>query len=285
MAQAVITCGQCGHRLSLRDTVCPQCKSPVDFSTPEPKDPIICKSCGQRNAPEAEYCQSCGVRLGSGPAVRSKQQKSPKPPTKVQNGARPRDPWPFVALAAIIVLVAVVVYTEWDSHPSSPASSTTTVQTQKTLPASTTATPQEIERAREAADANPRDATLRLRLANLQQDAGLFSPAVDNYTKYLKTEPDNADARVDLGVCYYNLGLTDSTHAMAHFSSAVKEMRIATQRNPVHQPAAFNLGIVFLQMGELDSSNSWFRRTVAINANTDLGSRAKKILEQHSGLQ
>jgi ribosomal protein L40E len=285
MAQAVITCGQCGHRLSLRDTVCPQCKSPVEFAAVVPRDPAVCASCGQKNDPEADYCQSCGVRLGVGPATRPKSPKGSKLGGKPQEPGQKKDPWPYIALVAIVALVAVVVYTEWDTKPPAAAPPSSASQAPAAMPAAPKISPKEIEQAREAADANPRDASLRLRLANMQQDAGMFTPAIENYRKYLTVQPDSPDARVDLGVCYYNLGLSDTAHAMAHFTLAVKEMRTAIQRNPAHQPAAFNLGIVFLQMGEFDSSNAWFRRTAGINAQTDLGSRATKILEQHSSLQ
>ena len=173
------------------------------------------------------------------------------------------------------------MYTEWFSRPSSSSSSASgSAGSSDNQPPKVSA--QDIERARQAADASPKDNSLRLRLANLQQDAGFFLPAIEDYKKYLAAQPSNVDARVDLGVCYYNLGLSDSAHAFDDYSSAVKEMRNAFVRVPSHQPAAFNLGIVFLQMGEMDSSNAWFKRVVAINARTDLGTKAQKILEQHS---
>ncbi len=283
MAQALITCGQCGHRLTLRDTVCPNCHTPVDFTATDPGEAVVCKACGQKNDPAADYCQSCGVRLKALPPPKPKPPKAQKRPVKSQSGEKRKDYWPYIALVAILALAGVIAYTEWFSRPSS---SSTTTET-KEFPSNQTpkVSAAEIEQARQAAEASPGDMSLRLHLANMQQDGGFYLPAIENYKKYLAKEATNANARVDMGVCYYNLGLTDSVHAFDDYSTAVKEMRRAFEQVPSHQPAAFNLGIVFLQMGEMDSSNAWFRRATAINTQTDLGKRAQKILEQHGSVQ
>ena len=283
MAQAVITCGQCGHRLTLRDTVCPKCNTPVDFAAAENVDASVCKACGQKNDPAAEYCQSCGVRLKPLPPAKTKPPKPPKQSGKPQGGGKRKDYWPYIALVAILALAGVIAYTEWFATPPSSSASSGT----KEFPSSQTpkVSAEDIERARQAADANPNDMSLRLRLANMQQDGGFYLPAIDNYKKYLAKEGANANARVDMGVCLYNLGLTDSVHAFDDYSAAVREMRRAFEQVPSHQPAAFNLGIVFLQMGEMDSSNAWFKRAAAINAQTDLGKRAQQIVTQHANVQ
>ena len=279
MAQANITCGQCGARLTLRDTVCPQCNTPVEFSATERAGDIFCPSCGQSNDAVAEFCQSCGVRLKSTPAPKPKQPKPSKGVQKGRHGEGRRDYWPYVAVLAIVALVGVVLYTEWFSRPSS--SSEPTEPREFPSSQTTKVSSRDVEMARQAADANPSDPSLRLRLGNVQQDAGQYRPAIDSYQKYLGVHPEDANARVDMGVCYYNLGLSDSLHAFEDFSTAVREMRNAFNRVPTHQTAAFNLGTVFLQMGEMDTSNVWFQRAVAINAQTDLGKRAQKILDQH----
>jgi hypothetical protein len=64
--------------------------------------------------------------------------------------------------------------------------------------------------------------------------------------------------------------------------TAVQEMELALKYRPDHQPAAFNLGIVHLTMGELETSNRWFSRAVELNPSSELGVRAKRILEQHT---
>ena len=58
-------------------------------------------------------------------------------------------------------------------------------------------------------------------------------------------------------------------------------MREANNASPRHQPSAFNLGVVYLHMQDLDESNKWFRRAVELNKDSDLGKRAQDILNQH----
>jgi len=90
------------------------------------------------------------------------------------------------------------------------------------------------------------------------------------------------NARVDLGICYDQLALQDSNNAPRYFAMAVQEMRTVADNAPTHQPAAFNLGIVNLHMGNLEESNKWFKRAVELGRNTELGMRAQKILQQHT---
>ena len=90
------------------------------------------------------------------------------------------------------------------------------------------------------------------------------------------------NARVDLGICYFELGKIDSTQSAALFSQAINEMESTLKNNPKHQPGAFNLGIVYLYSGDMKESNKWLQKTVELNPESDLGKRAKAILEQHN---
>jgi len=49
-----------------------------------------------------------------------------------------------------------------------------------------------------------------------------------------------------------------------------------------HQPSAFNLGVVYLHLSELEESNKWFRKAVEINRESDLGKRAQNMITQHA---
>ena len=86
-------------------------------------------------------------------------------------------------------------------------------------------------------------------------------------------QPRDADARVDMGVCYYNLG---------DFNTAITEMETALKYNPHHQIALLNLGIVNLSAGNLEKSKEWLEKAVNENPNTDVGKRAKELLESHA---
>jgi tetratricopeptide (TPR) repeat protein len=133
-----------------------------------------------------------------------------------------------------------------------------------------------------AVAAHPGDAAAVLRLANGLHDNGMIPRAIEQYQKYLKMHPDDADARVDFGICYDQMGMADSAQSAKYYGLAIQEMERALKGTPGHQPAAFNLGIVNLHRGQLEESNAWFKKAVALNKSSELGMRAQQILQQHS---
>lgn len=141
---------------------------------------------------------------------------------------------------------------------------------------------EEIQTFEKRADANPSDADARLLLANALHDKGLFSRAAQEYKKYLVMRPDNPDARVDLGICYYSLAQADSANGERLYPLALQEMETAFKKSPTHQPAAFNIGIVNLHLGNMEASRTWFKRAVDLNKSSELGTKAQQMLDQHT---
>jgi tetratricopeptide (TPR) repeat protein len=134
----------------------------------------------------------------------------------------------------------------------------------------------------QAVAANPGNSDALLDLANALHDNGMYPRAIATYQKYLALKPDDPNARVDLGICYYELAGHDTAHTGVLFSTAIKEMETALKRNPRHQPAAFNLGVVNLSMGNLEQSRTWFRKAADLDKKSELGIRAQKMLDQHA---
>jgi tetratricopeptide (TPR) repeat protein len=188
------------------------------------------------------------------------------------------------AIAVALLFGGLVVYTELQreipeaeehNHPVSEAGHT--------------ADP-EIDRLQEVVDANPDDDESLLRLANLLQDHSSHEReylvrAITAYQKYLGRNPGNENARVDLGICYFEMARTDTVHGTALIDRAISEISTVAEANPQHQAAAFNLGIVTLNVGRTEEAARWFERTVAINPESDLGVRANRLLEQHTFAQ
>jgi Flp pilus assembly protein TadD len=85
--------------------------------------------------------------------------------------------------------------------------------------------------------------------------------------------PKDADARVDMGICYKELG---------NFKEAENEMKTALQYIPNHLNAHYNLGIVYLSEGNFQESNTWFKKTVALDPASEVGKRAQQLLTQHN---
>jgi tetratricopeptide (TPR) repeat protein len=128
----------------------------------------------------------------------------------------------------------------------------------------------------------PDDAPAWLRLSNMLQDAKLYPRAIESYGKYLELKPDDPDARVDLGVTYYEYAISDSTKRVEYLSLAQKNFEYALNQNPKHQLAMFNLGIVFLQDGDMHGANTWFTKCAAVDTSTDTGKKAQMMIHQHT---
>jgi tetratricopeptide (TPR) repeat protein len=131
---------------------------------------------------------------------------------------------------------------------------------------------EEISQLEEKIKANPEDMESILHLSHLLQDSGLYEKAITNYKKYLEKNPKNADARVDMAICYYNLN---------DYTSAINEMETAIKYQPSHQLAHLNLGIVNLAAQNIDASKSWFRKTFELDPNSEAGKRAQELLNSH----
>lgn len=245
MAVPVLVCGDCGAKLSHNDVTCPQCGAVVEH-------------------------QGAPGHVGKTPQA-SRSRRSFK-----------FELWHVAAGIILVGVLAVFVYQE-----------ITRVQPGQqqhvhgNVPEETAAMLREIERLEQAVRNNPDDKGSVLRLANLLHDNSMNDPrllvrAVDAYRKYLTLNPSDPDARVDLGICYFEMSRVDSTQRAELLGMAIVEMESVHNAVPSHQAATFNLGIVNLFGGNADASTSWFRKTVDLDANSELGRRAQRLLEQHA---
>ena len=119
---------------------------------------------------------------------------------------------------------------------------------------------------------NPEDYKSLLELAHLKNDSGLFEAAIQNYKTYLDKNPKDADARVDMGVCYFNL---------RDYPNAIKEMETALTYVPNHQIAHLNLGVVNLSAGNIEKSKEWLKKAYDLNPTSEVGKKAEQLLNNH----
>ncbi len=130
---------------------------------------------------------------------------------------------------------------------------------------------QRIEELEKQVAVNPQDENKILELANLLHDSGFFDRAIENYKKYLELKPNNTNALVDMGICYFEL---------QKYTEADSVMKIAVRIDPQHQQANFNLGIVNLAAGKVDDTKNGLGNMV-INPNSEIGKKAEQILQSH----
>jgi cytochrome c-type biogenesis protein CcmH/NrfG len=294
MAVAKLICGDCGTPLGSGDTRCSSCGAVIEPpASVQPAPAAVaggrCDVCGRQNPAGSTVCDSCGARLAGSAkekraSVRQRKQredvarKSDRPGPHAPTGALKHfEPWQVISAIAVVGLIAYLAYVNTGAEGNTSRIAAPAPPVKAPAPML-----QDVGPLQQAVDANPKDAAALLRLANALHDNRTFGRAAEVYRRYLALVPGNPDARVDLGVCYFEMGQQDSAQAGKYFAMAVQEMQTAVKATPTHQPSAFNLAVVYLHMGDVEESNRWFRRAVELNKDSELGTRAQRILEQHS---
>ncbi len=261
-------CSSCGTAIQLPGESAPKAPKPQPSSST-----VTCTACGQRNAADAVTCVSCGTLLQKKPVVREAPPAGQKRPA----GGR-KSPfsffqsWKFTAVVAVVLIGIIVAITL--TRRSNPHETGTVAPGEEGMI-------QEIEALQKKVDASPNDAPSILRLANLLQDVRFFPRAIDMYQRYLTLEPNNPDARVDLGTTYFAFSFTDTTHRDELLGLARQEIRQVMQAEPKHQLAYFNFGIISLHTGDMEEAMDAFRKCIAIDSTSDAAKKARQFLSQH----
>lgn len=259
---------------------------------------IICDNCGEENPLTETTCISCGARLKNSVArvaKKTKVSKTQKPETsqtvkslnkkknryvkkkndqkKQANTEKEIDSKKIILIAASIAILALVILLTsgvFESQPS--VTSNISGNTQNNESGINLNNIQQINELEAKLKANPNDRETLLKLAHLQNDSGFYEKAIPLYQKYLAQVPSDADARIDMGVCYYNI---------RDYDSAIKEIKIALTYKPDHQIGNLNLGIVNLAAGNMKEAMKWLQKAVDLGPETDIGKRAKELLNSH----
>jgi tetratricopeptide (TPR) repeat protein len=121
------------------------------------------------------------------------------------------------------------------------------------------------------ANADPKNAAVRVELANLYFNAERFDRAVPWYEAALKLNPKDVNASTDLGVCYYYTQQDDKALAQFERSLAI---------DPSHVKTLFNQGIVrAFGKQDIDGATKSWQRVIAIAPDSEEGKKAKQILD------
>jgi len=286
-------CAECGFKIEGEFKFCPNCGSQInsgitlsDKMTGNAEEIIVCKNCGEENPVENSECFSCGIsllgnknkkqnRTGQDDKKNHRERinrKNTSAESKIVSEEKVLDNKKILVISSAIVVIfifALIISGVFDSEVKT---NITQINEQSTGSGVNLANLDEISDLESKVNANPDDLESTLHLAHLLQDSGLLEKAIANYKKYLVKYPENADARVDMAICYYNLG--DNT-------TAISEMETAIKYQPKHQIAHLNLGIVNLTARNIEASKEWFRKTVDLDPNSEAGKRAQELLSSH----
>jgi len=115
----------------------------------------------------------------------------------------------------------------------------------------------EIASLKAAIEKNPKDAASLIRLANMYHDARKFEEAVQYYKRGLEVTPKDVDARTDMGICLYEMGMADD---------AIAQFRTSLSYDPKHWQTWLNLGIVALSSkNDVKTATDAFNKVEEIN--------------------
>ena len=277
------SCAACEGEIQWGERFCRNCGKPVEWPADAqgvelgegPEGSAICKNCGSGNPAGAGFCGSCGAKLPTQAKSTSDLRKAGKPRQasgkEKEAQSSPLFSWKVIfgfLGVLLLILIGVEVFS-----PREQTGSQSTSSTMSSAPVANMGAMNQITELEKRVSANPNDMQMLLTLANACQDGRFFDKAIAHYKRYLEKNPKDANARVDLGVCYYESGNSDE---------AQNQMLTALKYDPKHVSAHFNLGIVNLSARRIQEANGWFKKTIALSPNSEMGQKAKQILEQHS---
>ena len=298
------TCPACGISIAPGTTACENCgqdltvvleAAPVNAAMP-PSSPDsaassasesqYCTQCGVRISGSDRFCGSCGSPLSAAQRIAASGDTARKgrptrtvsrSPKKSQKSASETPgklelntaSW-LIIIASSIILTVIVVLGILREETNTAADAEQQAPEQEQAAGQQPVDMAQLEALRKQADEQPDDAAAQLRYANALHDAKLVDQAIVRYKLYLEKHPENPDARVDLGICYFE---------KKDYPSAITEMQTAVAANPGHQLGNYNLGIVNMNAGNMGAARTWFEKARDIDPNSPIGKHAVEILK------
>ncbi len=300
-------CPECGSKFDRKYKFCPDCgfnlskhesdstesfqQSASAEASVDNLNKIICDNCGEENDINNSNCVSCGVKLSNRKLPASDNLNVPKAYTKKQNTNKKGKPnnsikqniinpqkknlnkIKSITIIAIGLGVALIILMFSGVFDSIISPSSTSVKNMDQNSGVDLANIQKINSLEEVVKNNPKDSKSILELAHLKNDSGMYEQAIVNYKQYLSLVPSDPDARIDMGICYYNL---------QNYDEAINQMEQALKYDPKHQIGFLDLGIVNLAAGNLNKSKEWLEKAVKLDPNSEYGKKAEELLKSHN---
>lgn len=123
-------------------------------------------------------------------------------------------------------------------------------------------------------EAAPTDTSLLLELAHLRQDAHQMVEAAEAYERLLEVAPDHYQARLDLALCYAELG---------RWNDALLTTEAVLVAKPNDPAALYNIGAIHANQENFEDARVAWERVAAQTEDADLAMRARQSLSQLSG--
>ena len=234
--------------------------------------PKFCNECGYKFDKEFKFCPECGTKVQTTKNNKNNYSVKDKVTSDQEKRLDPKVLYGILISGIVIIILILLTSGLLDSTPVQNLPVNQNQQETNISSGVNLNNMQALNDLEAKIKQNPEDYTSLLQLAHLKNDSGLFEAAIQNYKTYLAKNPKDADARVDMGVCYFNL---------KDFTNAIKEMETALKYAPNHQIAHLNLGVVNLSAGNLEKSKEWLKKAYDLNPTSEVGIKAQQLLSNH----
>lgn len=138
-------------------------------------------------------------------------------------------------------------------------------------------TTSQIQTLKEIVQKDPKNLQAWKELGNLYFDTDQPKEAIEAYSRYLASKPDDADVRTDMGIMYRKLG---------QFDKAIEEFRKAAKSDPKHANSRYNIGIVLLHdKGDIKGAMKAWEDYLKVDPNSERAQRIKAQIEKMKTMQ
>ena len=174
----------------------------------------------------------------------------------------------YTAIVVVLILGGLGGYLLKTSGPppeSSAVTSPADMPPPQPMPAPSQMLMQQAEPLKARLQSNPRDVATLVELGNIYFDASQWTDAIGYYTRALNENPNNPNARTDMGIAYFYSGDPDR---------ALKEFDRSLKTDPRHVQTLFNQGVVKLN-GKNDPKGAIASWEQLLNIDPQYQDRAK----------
>lgn len=119
---------------------------------------------------------------------------------------------------------------------------------------------------------NPANSQANIVLANALFDSQKFEEAEGYYAKALQINPNDLNARTDMGATFVERSNPD-------YDRAISEFKKALEAQPNHAPTLYYLGIANLRKGDKDASKKYLAELEKVHPGTELTAKLKQNIE------
>lgn len=123
----------------------------------------------------------------------------------------------------------------------------------------------------------PTDSLLLITAANFAYQAEAFEKAQKYYKQYLEfVDPKNVGVQIDYAAVLTGGGKTDE---------AITILKGIIDADSKNQMALFNLGLVYVQLQDVENAKLWMKKCRAVSDTSAIGSRALSVLQALDEIQ